>query len=100
MSNRSQRIIQALQSLQPIELKLTDDSHKHASHIEHLGETAGQGETHFYLTLVTEKFDGLSRIDRQRLVNDLLADEFKNGLHALQMKLLSSVEYTKLSHPL
>lgn len=95
MSNRSQRIIQALQSLQPIELKLADDSHKHASHIEHLGEQAGQGETHFHLTLVSETFEGLSRIDRQRLVNDLLADEFKNGLHALQMKLQSRIEFTK-----
>jgi stress-induced morphogen len=95
MSNRSQRIIQALQSLQPIELNLADDSHKHASHIEHLGEQAGQGETHFHLTLVSEKFEGVSRIDRQRMVNDLLSDEFKNGLHALQMKLHSRVEFTK-----
>ena len=95
MSNRTQRIIQALQSLQPIELKLADDSYKHASHVEHLGDQAGVGETHFHLTLVSEKFEGLSRIDRQRLVNDLLADEFKNGLHALQMKLHSRIEYTK-----
>ena len=95
MSNRAQRIIQALQSLQPIELKLADDSHKHAGHVEHLGDQAGAGETHFHLTLVSETFEGLSRIDRQRLVNDLLADEFKNGLHALQMKLHSRIEYTK-----
>jgi BolA protein len=95
MSNRSQRIIQALQSLQPTQLNLTDDSHKHASHIEHLGEAAGQGETHFHLTMVSEKFEGLSRIDRQRLVNDALSDEFKNGLHALQMKLISVIEYAK-----
>lgn len=95
MSNRTQRIIQALQSLQPIELKLADDSHKHAGHVEHLGDQAGVGETHFHLTLVSETFEGLSRIDRQRLVNDLLADEFKNGLHALQMKLHSRIEYTK-----
>lgn len=95
MSNRRDRIIQALQSLQPIELKLVDESHKHAGHVEHLGEAAGSGETHFLLTLVSEKFEGLSRIDRQRCVNDLLADEFKNGLHALQMKLHSAIEYTK-----
>ncbi len=95
MSNRTQRIILALQSLQPIELKLADDSHKHAGHVEHLGDQAGLGETHFHLTLVSEKFDGLSRIDRQRLVNDLLSDEFKKGLHALQMKLYSKIEFSE-----
>ncbi len=95
MSNRHDRIIQALQTLHPVELDLVDESHKHSSHVEHLGEAAAQGETHFHLTLVSEKFEGISRIDRQRLVNDRLADEFKNGLHALQMKLLSVIEYTK-----
>ena len=97
MSNRAQRITLALQSLGPITINLIDDSHKHASHVEHLGEQAGLGETHFHLTLVSEKFEGLSRIDRQRLVNDLLSDEFKNGLHALQMKLFSVIEYTQRS---
>lgn len=93
MVNRHNRIIKALESLHPSHLELLDDSHKHASHVEHLGEAAGSGETHFRLTLVCEKFDGLSRIDRQRLINDLLADEFQKGLHALQMKLYSPQEY-------
>ena len=35
------------------------------------------GETHYRLTLISPQFTGLSRIDRQRLVNDLLAEEFK-----------------------
>jgi BolA-like protein 1 len=95
MSNRRDRIIQALQTLQPIELNLADDSYKHAHHVEHLGDQAGVGETHFHLTLVSEQFEGISRIDRQRMVNDLLSDEFKGGLHALQMRLLSRIEFTK-----
>lgn len=95
-STRSSRIQLALQNLNPIHMDLKDDSHKHAGHVEHLGDQAGVGETHFHLTLVSEKFEGLSRIDRQRLVNDLLSDEFKNGLHALQMKLHSLSEWASL----
>lgn len=90
---RHARILDLIQLLSPSHVDLRDDSHKHAHHIEHLGSSAGTGETHFYLLIVSEKFQGLSRIDRQRMVNDLLANEFKNGLHALQMKLFSTEEY-------
>ena len=96
MVNRHNRIMKALESLHPTSVELVDESHKHASHVEHLGEAAGLGETHFHLTLVCEKFEGLPRIDRQRLINALLSSEFKNGLHALQMKLSSTKEHAAL----
>lgn len=93
--SRHTRILDKLKSLNPTHIELKDDSKKHAHHVEHLGKAAGGGETHYNLTLVSEKFEGLSRIDRQRLINDLLAEEFKNGLHALQMKLSSISESSK-----
>lgn len=51
------------------------------------------GETHYKLKIVSEIFEGLSRIDRQRKVYDLLKDEFTSGLHALELKTLSPKEH-------
>ena len=43
------------------------------------------GDSHFRVTIVSRAFDGLSRIERQRRVNALLAEEFAAGLHALSL---------------
>lgn len=69
------------QALAPERLEVVDDSHRHAGHA---GAQPG-GETHFKVTIVAAAFAGKSRLERQRLVYGLLADEFKAGLHALQM---------------
>lgn len=65
-------------------LGLENESHKHSS---------GLGaESHFKILIVSKKFSGLSRVERQRLVYDLLADELKNKIHALSLRLLSPDE--------
>lgn len=91
--NRYDRILEALNKLNPIHIQLIDDSHKHASHTQHLGDHATGGETHYNLILVSLEFNEMSRIERQRTVNKELDTEFKNGLHALQMKLFSPAEF-------
>lgn len=93
--NREQRILEKLKSLEPAFLELKNDSAKHAGHTEHLGGAGFTGETHYKLTLVSDIFVGLSRIERQRKVNDLLVDEFKTGLHAFEMKTLTKEEFNK-----
>lgn len=93
--NREQRILEKLKSLEPAFLELKNDSAKHAGHTEHLGGAGFTGETHYKLTLVSDIFVGLSRIERQRKVNDLLVDEFKMGLHAFEMKTLTKEEFKK-----
>ena len=80
---RAQRIEAALQVLAPTRLVLRDESHLHAGH----NPAAVQGETHYRLHLASLRFVGLSRVARQRLVNDLLRDEFASGLHALALHL-------------
>lgn len=50
-------------------------------------------ETHFKVLLVSEKFSGLGRVARQRLVNEVLSEEFKTGLHALTQMTLTPEEY-------
>ncbi len=94
--NREQRILQLLQNLKPTFIDLKNDSHKHASHVEHLGSAGFTGETHYKLTIVSEQFENVSRIDRQRKVNDLLSEEFQTGLHAFEMKIQSVSEYKKI----
>ncbi len=66
----------------PESLTIVDES---ASHAGHAGNT-GDGESHFYVEIISSKFVGLSRVAAQRLVNEALKEEFDTGLHALRMK--------------
>ncbi len=80
--NRAERIKARLnEKLSPQSLELVDDSARHAGHA---GASPG-GETHYRLTVVSEAFAGLSRVARHQLVYGALAEEFKTGLHALNI---------------
>ncbi|MDD2869571.1 BolA family transcriptional regulator [Neomegalonema sp.] len=82
--NRLDRIRAALEeALAPESLDVQDDSHRH---IGHAGSRPG-GETHYLARVVSARFTGLSRVQRQRLVNEALAAEFAGGLHAFSMEL-------------
>ncbi len=76
------------QTFAPAHLDVVDESHFHAGHA---GAPAG-GESHFRVTVVASAFAGLSRVERQRRVNNLLADEFAGGLHALSLVLRTPEE--------
>jgi BolA protein len=61
--------------------ELINESHKHAGHA---GDD-GSGQTHFKLKVVSSRFEGLSRVDSQRLINGLLSPSFDLGLHAISL---------------
>ena len=63
----------------PARLEVLDESHQHAGHA---GSRPG-GETHFRVHIVSDAFRDKSRIARHRMVNDILSDELKGGVHAL-----------------
>lgn len=67
----------------PEVIELIDDSEKHRGHS---GWREG-GETHFHLRMVSAGFAGQSRVQRQRAVNRVLADELAGPVHALAMEL-------------
>lgn len=67
---------------------LVNDSEKHHGHA---GDN-GTGETHFRVTIISNVFEGKNRVERQRMVYEVLADEFRVGLHALNIKALSTNE--------
>lgn len=50
-------------------------------------------ETHYKVTVVSDKFKDLTRINRHRLINELCKPEFNTGLHALSMHLYTSEEW-------
>lgn len=70
------------EAFEPLELQVTDDSAKHAGHA---GAAPG-GETHYSVTIVSEAFEGLSRVQIQRTVMMVLQKEFDTGLHALSLQ--------------
>jgi len=89
MVGRAERIALVLRAgFAPVSLEVVDDSARHAGHA---GARAG-GETHFNVVMVAEAFAGLSRVERSRLVNQALAEEFSGGLHALSLVLRSPSE--------
>lgn len=69
------------------ELVIEDESRNHAGR-------KGQ-ESHFKILLVSDDFIDKNRVQRQRLLNDLLKEEFTLGLHALSLRLLTCEEWQK-----
>ena len=51
-------------------------------------------ESHFKVTLVSDKFEGLRSVKRHQLVYGTLADELASGVHALAIHTYSSKEWS------
>jgi BolA protein len=66
-------------AFEPSVLDVSDDSHKHKGH----SGARPEGETHFRVHIVSPAFTGLTRIERHRAVNSVLADELAGPVHAL-----------------
>lgn len=69
-------------ALAPTRLAVSNDS---ASHAGHMGDD-GTGETHFSVEIESTAFSDLSRVARQRLVNQALADLMRDRIHALAIR--------------
>ncbi len=75
----------------PEELTVTDESHLHAGH----AGAHPDGESHFRIHIVSEAFAGKSRVQRHRMVNELLAEELKERVHALALRAAAPGEATR-----
>jgi len=84
-------------ALSPSVLEIEDDSARHAGH-HHEGGMDGQpgGESHFNLVVVSQRFESMNRVARQRAVNAALASELAGPVHALSIKALTPAEAAKL----
>ncbi len=75
-------------SLSPDFVRVTDESHRHAGHVG----ARPEGETHFNVEVVAAAFAGKSRVERQRMVYGILAQEMAGPVHALQLSTRSPDE--------
>lgn len=83
-----ERIESLLRSgLDPVSLRIEDESHLHAGHA---GARGGGG--HYRVTVVAAAFEGLALVARHRKVYALLADEMKGAVHALALTTLTPDE--------
>ena len=72
----------------PSHLTVDDDSARHAGHAG-----AGQGgESHFNVVIESAAFEGVSRVQRQRMVYTAVAEELAGPVHALSVKALAPGE--------
>lgn len=78
MSERAERIRAALQRLEPAELDLIDESHKHAGH-----EGARDGRGHYRVRIVSGQFAGHAALARHRLIYAALGELMQTDIHAL-----------------
>ncbi|HEX3407004.1 MAG TPA: BolA family protein [Caulobacteraceae bacterium] len=72
----------------PVMLQVNDDSARHAGHA---GAREG-GESHFNVVIEAAAFEGVPRVQRQRMVYATLAEELAGPVHALSVKALAPGE--------
>jgi BolA protein len=84
MENVADKLKEKLTVLHPSVLKITDDSALHAGHA---GNPDGKGQTHFTVEITSDAFAGKSRLERQRIVMDLIQPLWaETTLHAISVK--------------
>lgn len=89
-----QRITRKLtETLSPTTLNLRDQSHLHATH----AQSPKLPETHFDLQVVSSRFEGMSLLQRQRKVYEILSEEIEERVHALSMTTRTPAEAARLS---
>lgn len=77
-NSRIDQMYALLEALQPIQMEITDDSHKHAGHA---GAQGGGG--HYRLLIVSRQFANRPTLARHRMVYSALGEMMKKDIHAL-----------------
>ncbi|TMX31983.1 transcriptional regulator BolA [Vibrio sp. Hep-1b-8] len=79
-----------------IESKLTDTfepSYLSVVNESYMHNVPAGSESHFKVVIVSEKFEGQRLIGRHRQVNQVLAEELANHIHALSMHTYTASEW-------
>ncbi|PCJ26305.1 MAG: BolA family transcriptional regulator [Rickettsiales bacterium] len=85
--SRETTIKNKLAILRPHILEVIDESTQHQGHS---GNPDGAGESHFSVKIASIELDDLTRIEKHRVINELLSREFASGLHALSIEIIPS----------
>ena len=75
-------------ALSPDFISINDESFLHKGH----AGAPEVGESHFRVHVIAKCFEGLNRVARQRMVNDVLREELSGPVHALTMRTLTPAE--------
>ena len=82
--NRKQRIDKILsRKFNEFLLEIIDNSNLHKGH----NSFTGNDETHIKIILTKKNKISINRLNIHRVINNLLEDEFKSGLHSLEIKI-------------
>ncbi|GLQ05622.1 BolA family protein [Sneathiella chinensis] len=85
----AERVEQKLKdAFSPATLDVIDESHLHAGH----AGARPQGESHFRVHIVADAFEGKSRVERQRMIYQVLDAEMKTDIHALALVVKATSE--------
>ncbi len=87
---RIEKII--LENYEPYFYSVLDISEQHRGH-QNFKENV---ESHFEIIIVSEKFKNIARIDRHRMVNRSLKEEFFSDLHSIIIKTFTIKEYKNI----
>ncbi|MES1982801.1 MAG: BolA family protein [Pseudomonadota bacterium] len=79
-TDRLTKIRSLLAVLQPTQIELIDDSHRHAGHA---GASGGGG--HYRLKIVSAQFAGKPTLARHRMIYSALGEMMKQEIHALNI---------------
>lgn len=80
-----------MKAFAPEAIEIVNDSHRHAGH----AGSPGTGTSHFTIKVVSAAFAGKSRLERHRMVNDVLAQELAGKIHALAIQALAPAERSR-----
>lgn len=75
------------QAFSPSVLEVIDDSHLHRGH-----PGAADGRGHFRVRIVSDRFEGLPRLARHRLVYAAVGELMQTDIHALNIEAVSENE--------
>lgn len=79
------QIEEKLKTLSPTWLTVENESHMHS--------VPANSETHFKVTLVSERFEGMMPVKRHQQLYALLADELAGPVHALALHPYTPAEW-------
>ncbi len=89
MSERSDALERILRErLDASHVEVEDESHLHAGHAG-----AREGGGHFRALIVSPRFEGLNRVQAQRVVYEALAEEMKSSIHALALRTMTPAQW-------
>jgi len=78
------------QRFDPLHFELHDESERH---VGHAGATSGGG--HYRAVIVSAEFEGRSRLDQHRMVNEALGELFGSEIHALGLRTCAPSEWER-----